>query len=250
METALVFAEAQSEATERVSTIDEDWMTQFIEGAQAISGEDLRSLWAKILSNSVYRSRRVSYRALETIKVVDRNDALAFQAFLSGTFYGADYEVLQKNGLHRDDLARLGELDLIRTPRIEWNHKQTQLEQCYPYLTCILQSVSPHTIKVGDHFISVHGHPYVEMYAYVLSTTGEELRQAIGPLEIHNIDTAELVHSYIAVSSLRQRYTFKVDDEIEESERLSALAHERSYREHIKRDKQSYEEWLSSNRPV
>ena len=159
--------------------VDPDWMTQFINHAQNVSQDDLQRLWAAALAKEASRSGSISVRALDALRSLTRDDALAFKSFLvirqafGGTFHPADDDCLQRFGFHDSELRKLAELELIRPPKIEWPNFDNQLQSCYPLLTCYMHSISPHSVKIADHVVSIYGSPHVEMYAYELSAVGK-----------------------------------------------------------------------------
>ena len=56
---------------------DPDWTARFFDSVQDVSSEDLRSIWAKILSGEVETPGRTSLRTLSILKDMSRSDAEA-----------------------------------------------------------------------------------------------------------------------------------------------------------------------------
>ncbi len=61
---------------------DPDWTAQFFEGVQDVSSEDMRKLWAKILSGEVEEPGRTSLRTLSILRDMSQRDAEAFSALM------------------------------------------------------------------------------------------------------------------------------------------------------------------------
>ena len=58
---------------------DPDWTARFFEGVQDVSSEDMRKLWAKILSGEVEEPGRTSLRTLDILKNMTKEDAQVFR---------------------------------------------------------------------------------------------------------------------------------------------------------------------------
>ena len=61
---------------------DPDWTARFFEGVQDVSSEDMRKLWARILSGEVEAPGRTSLRTLSILKDMSQRDAEAFAALM------------------------------------------------------------------------------------------------------------------------------------------------------------------------
>ena len=57
---------------------DPDWTARFFDGVQDVSSEDMRKIWAKILSGEVEEPGRTSLRTLDILKNMAKEDALMF----------------------------------------------------------------------------------------------------------------------------------------------------------------------------
>ena len=57
---------------------DPDWTARFFDGVQDVSSEDMRGLWAKVLSGEVEEPGRTSLRTLDILKNMTRTDAQLF----------------------------------------------------------------------------------------------------------------------------------------------------------------------------
>ena len=109
-------AAAILETKEKVSKekVDTDWATRFINIAQDISDEDMKRLWAQILSGEVEKPRSYSLRTLECLKNMSKYDADLFVDFadyvISGSFILNSGRETEK--LNFDSLLHLSEVGL------------------------------------------------------------------------------------------------------------------------------------------
>lgn len=94
--------------------VDTDWATRFINIAQDISDEDMKRLWAQILSGEVEKPRSYSLRTLECLKNMSKYDADLFVDFadyvISGGFILNSERETEK--LKFDSLLHLSEVGL------------------------------------------------------------------------------------------------------------------------------------------
>lgn len=61
---------------------DPDWTARFFDGVQDVSSEDMRKIWAKILSGEVEEPGRTSLRTLSILRDMSQRDAEAFSALM------------------------------------------------------------------------------------------------------------------------------------------------------------------------
>ena len=61
---------------------DPDWTARFFDGVQDVSSEDMRKIWAKILSGEVEEPGRTSLRTLSILRDMSQRDAKAFSALM------------------------------------------------------------------------------------------------------------------------------------------------------------------------
>ena len=57
---------------------DPDWTARFFDSVQDVSSEDMRKIWAKVLSREVEHPGRTSLRTLDVLKNMTKNDAQNF----------------------------------------------------------------------------------------------------------------------------------------------------------------------------
>ena len=61
---------------------DPDWTARFFDGVQGVSSEDMRKIWAKILSGEVEDPGRTSLRTLSILRDMSQSDAEAFSTLM------------------------------------------------------------------------------------------------------------------------------------------------------------------------
>ena len=61
---------------------DADWTARFFDGVQDVSSEDMRKIWAKILSGEVEEPGRTSLRTLSILRDMSQREAEAFSALM------------------------------------------------------------------------------------------------------------------------------------------------------------------------
>ena len=61
---------------------DPDWTARFFDGVQDVSSEDMRKIWAKILSGEVEEPGRTSLRTLSILRDMSQRDAEAFSTLM------------------------------------------------------------------------------------------------------------------------------------------------------------------------
>ena len=96
---------------------DHDWTARFFNGVQDVSSEDMRKLWAKVLSGEVEEPGRTSLRTLEILKNMTKEDAQLFGHmcdFVIGDFifYPGRHQLVQST-LRYDNVIRLQNVGLL-----------------------------------------------------------------------------------------------------------------------------------------
>ncbi|PKQ61301.1 hypothetical protein BZG02_16020 [Labilibaculum filiforme] len=59
--------------------VDEDWRTRFFSKAQDVTNEEMQEVWGKILAEEVTKPGKISFRTLEVISNLSKNEAHLFE---------------------------------------------------------------------------------------------------------------------------------------------------------------------------
>lgn len=101
--------------------VDQDWSIRFFDIVQDISREEMKTLWAKILSKEIERPSSFSLRTLELLRNISYDEASLFMKicdFVLGKgncFLFNEDGVLEKHGFRYVDIARLTEIGLLQS---------------------------------------------------------------------------------------------------------------------------------------
>lgn len=100
--------------------VDQDWILRFFNSVQDVSSEEMQTLWAKILAGEVKRPSTYSIRTLETLRNINKDEALLFQRICNyvindgrATYLPNYPTLLRKAVIPYDDVMRLGECGLL-----------------------------------------------------------------------------------------------------------------------------------------
>lgn len=109
--------------------LDVDWFARFIDCAQDVSDDEMRLLWAKILSGELNKPNSISVMTLETLRNMSKRDAEIFHKLTSyslvdneggdpfipnnGMFINEEYKTDEYYGISYDELLWMQELRLI-----------------------------------------------------------------------------------------------------------------------------------------
>lgn len=126
--------------------VDQDWVARFFNIAQDVSDDEMRNLWAKILSDEIEKPKSYSLRTLEAIKNLSKDEANLITRFCELGIGSDEFvcilgndEFLKKKGISFFDRIQLEELniakfDLCITPKphepiqIVYGKKAIQIE--------------------------------------------------------------------------------------------------------------------------
>ena len=109
--------------------LDVDWFARFIDCAQDVSDDEMRMLWAKIISGELNSPNSISVMTLETLRNMSKRDAEIFHTLTSfslvddeggkpfipnnGMFINEEYKTDEYYGISYDELLWMQELRLI-----------------------------------------------------------------------------------------------------------------------------------------
>jgi hypothetical protein len=102
-------------------SVDEDWATRFFDIVQDVSKDEMKALWAKILSKEIETPFSYSLRTLEILRNISYEEANLFVKLSdyvlnqSDYFIFAEYETMEKFGVGYKDIAKLREIGLLQS---------------------------------------------------------------------------------------------------------------------------------------
>ncbi|MEO9531841.1 MAG: DUF2806 domain-containing protein [Crocinitomicaceae bacterium] len=115
----------ETEETISNEEVDDDWITRFFDYAKDVSNEEMQKIWGKILSGQVKNPKSFSFRTLDALRNLSKEEAKIFakvaqyaildhrDAFL---YKGKkNQELLKKFNIQYSDITLLQELDLLHT---------------------------------------------------------------------------------------------------------------------------------------
>lgn len=117
--------------------VEKDWTMRFLDIAQNISQEDMQDILAKILSGEIQKPGSFSFKTLETIKYLSKEDLEKFQkfvaissviAFIKLDQNASEKEYLEKYDLNFNDYLKLADLGLFSQGDLVFNFKSQQGE--------------------------------------------------------------------------------------------------------------------------
>lgn len=165
--------------------LDTDWLARFIDCAQDVSDDEMRLLWAKILSGELNKPNSISVMTLETLRNMSKRDAEIFHKLASFTVvedeggepfipnngvWGDDnYKSDEDYGIIYDELLWMQELRLINLN----NDLQMSFKQ---------DGKNPKvevTLKCGNLSVKILSDNNVEIPCYAYTRIGAQLYSLI-----------------------------------------------------------------------
>lgn len=176
---------------------DPDWCQAFVNTTQDIGSEQMQELWARVLAAEVSRPGSFSYRSMQTLKLMDRNEALSFIALcshcltldrnhfliepegLAGYLSGVGLEPLTLENLRASGLLCTTPLQLLDSPALEYFGTKFVLTQ-----TSSVQSPEPvfPLSSVGEALFPICGAKAVPGFLDRLFHALEPRGYAVGPV--------------------------------------------------------------------
>lgn len=109
-------------------TVDPDWMFRFFNAVENISNENLQKIWGKILAGEIRTPSKYSYRTLEKIRDLTKDEAELFQKMAALALHHShqpfildDNALLNKYGLNFSNLLKLEECGLMSAQALSLN---------------------------------------------------------------------------------------------------------------------------------
>lgn len=163
--------------------VDADWMARFIECAKDVSDEDMRLLWAKVLSGEMGKPNSISVMTLETLRNMSKHDAEIFHKFANftvvsdgdtfipniGAYTQDNWKPDIEYGISCDELLWMQELGLINFNNglevlLEPNDRNSKVER---------------TLKCGNLIIKISSSKRLSIPCYSYTRVGAQLHSLI-----------------------------------------------------------------------
>lgn len=101
--------------------ISEDWLSRFFDNIKDVNSDEMQKVWASVLARETRKKGSFSYRSLETLGVMQPEEAALFEKFCSlGLFAGRvikinDASDFKEFGITFSDLLKLRDTGLIHS---------------------------------------------------------------------------------------------------------------------------------------
>ncbi len=98
--------------------VNQDWMVRFINAAQDVSDDELQNLWSKILAGEIIKPKSCSFRTLEILKNMSKDEFdmfLKICPFICEQFLSDEGGLLEKYGIEYEMILILDECGLINS---------------------------------------------------------------------------------------------------------------------------------------
>ncbi len=117
--TQFILEENKNNGDDNASTepINNDFMTQFINGVGEISDQEMQMMWAKLLAGEIKQPSSFSLRTISKLKMMTTSEAKLFEKvapyIIGGEYIVRDIELLKKYKVTYTDLLRLQDCEII-----------------------------------------------------------------------------------------------------------------------------------------
>ena len=163
--------------------LDADWFARFIDYAQDVSDDEMRLLWAKIISGELDKPNSISVMTLETLRNMSKRDSEIFHKLTSyslvdneggypfipnnGMFINEEYKTDEYYGICYDELLWMQELRLINlNPGLEINfNKESDSSRIETTLSCGKLSM----VITSDYDVTIPCYVYTRVGAQLHS---------------------------------------------------------------------------------
>lgn len=113
------YVELEGKEVKSSETVDNDWMTRFIDISKNISNGNLQLLWGRILANEIIEPTSYSLRTLDILQNITTKEAILFQKacnfILDGSFLYNSSKDFKNYDIKTSELVLLSEYGLIHS---------------------------------------------------------------------------------------------------------------------------------------
>ena len=153
--------------------LNNDFLTQFINGAGEISDQEMQQLWAKLLAGEIKQPHSFSLRTLNKLKMMTTNEAKLFEKvapyIISNDCVINNEKIINNYGIKFEDLIALNDCGIVNLERMSKVIKENASIK-YNNLLCIINKKTDVKI-IGDTQFYING--------YMLTSFGKELLKII-----------------------------------------------------------------------
>lgn len=158
--------------------VDPDWMFRFFNAVENISNEDMQKIWGRILAGEIQSPSKYSYRTLEKLRNITKEEAQLFQevAALSLThgsrkFLLKNDSLMNKYGIYFSHILKLEECGMMSSQSLVLNlsisNEKTEIVW-NPHILGKIAGTAPEVEKIS-------------LPIYIFSEAGNQLLDAIQP---------------------------------------------------------------------
>ena len=174
--------------------VDSDWMFRFFNSVENIRDEDMQKIWGRILAGEIRSPSRYSYRTLETLRNMNKEEALLFQKIASLAlsydeckFILKDKPLMNKHNVFFKDVLKMEECGLMSSQIISLKLKTSNVRTAYLWNSHILGKITGTSADIKENNLGI----------YIFSEAGYQLIDAIKPeqSESYILDSLKLIRS-------------------------------------------------------
>lgn len=158
--------------------VDPDWMFRFFNSVENISNEDMQKIWGRILAGEVKSPSRYSYRTLEKLRNITKEEAQLFQEVASLSLTHENRKFLLKNDslmnkydIYFSDIFKLEECGLMSSHSLSLNLSISNEKPEIVWNSHILGKIVGITPEVEQ----------ISLPIYIFTEAGSQLLDAIQP---------------------------------------------------------------------
>lgn len=185
--------------------VSEDWLYRFFESCQDIGDEEIQRLWSRVLAGQFSHPGRFSYRALNTLRLMDKTEAEIFE--LVGDHCWEDSRGVpilwltpgardhySDHGVTRGAIEHLETVGLLNTDRVLSSEEGVEMvtcygDRCYKVLRTAMGFAKGSFVGVG-YFTSIG----LQLYRLLSPEPDDEFREVMVQefREMDGIDVTEV----------------------------------------------------------
>jgi hypothetical protein len=177
------YEELKNDNSVSTEPVNADWMIRFFNSVEDISDEIMQKIWGHILAGEVRNPNSYSYRTLEKLKNMTRQEAEHFQLVASlalqcgdKKFILSDNELMNKYNVYFSYILELEECGLMSSQRLSLNIDFSNISAESIYNSQIVGIIKEKDEILRELVLSVH----------IFTNSGKQLITAIHPKENSN----------------------------------------------------------------